>query len=90
MSRLGDDWGAMKAPIIGVPVALRLVTWQTNFEGTGRGLAMRDMAQFVSSLNLSRFAGRLRVERDLTTRSSLLRLLIEEANNFNLQFGTAR
>jgi hypothetical protein len=48
---------------------------------------MRDMAQFVSSLNLSRFAGRLRVERDPTTRSLLLRLLIEEANNLAFNLG---
>jgi hypothetical protein len=48
---------------------------------------MSDVAQFVSSLNLSRFAARLRVERDPTTRSSLHRLLIEEASNlaFNLR-----
>ena len=39
------------------------------------------------SLNLSRFAARLRVERDPTTRSSLHRLLLKEANNlaFNLE-----
>jgi hypothetical protein len=48
---------------------------------------MSDVAQFVSSLNLSRFAARLRVERDPITRSSLHRLLIEEASNlaFNLR-----
>src|SRR5215470_10894790 len=81
--RLRGDRGAIKAPVTGVPVvALTLVTWQTNFEGRGRGFAMSDMAQFVSSLNLSRFAGRLRVERDPITRSSLLRLLIEEATGF--------
>ena len=86
--RLRGDWGAIKAPITGVPVvALTLVTWQTNFEGRGRGFAMSDMAQFVSSLNLSRFAGRLRVERDPITRSSLLRLLIEEANNLAFNLG---
>jgi hypothetical protein len=47
---------------------------------------MSDVAQFASSLNLPRFAARLRVERDPTTRSSLHRLLIEEASNsaFNL------
>jgi len=86
--RLRGDRGAIKAPITGVPVvALTLVTWQTNFEGRGRGFAMSDMAQFVSSLNLSRFAGRLRVERDPITRSSLLRLLIEEANNLAFNLG---
>jgi hypothetical protein len=52
---------------------------------------MSDVALFASSLNLSRFAARLRVERDPTTRSSLHRLLLKEANNvaFNLeQLGT--
>ena len=48
---------------------------------------MSDMAQFVSSLNLSRFVGRLRVERDPTTRSSLHRLLIEEASNLAFNLG---
>jgi hypothetical protein len=48
---------------------------------------MSDVAQFVSSLNLSRFAARLRVERDPTTRSSLHRLLIEEASNLALSLG---
>ena len=86
--RLRGDRGAIKAPVTGVPVvALTLVTWQTNFEGRGGGFAMSDMAQFVSSLNLSRFAGRLRVERDPITRSSLLRLLIEEANNLAFNLG---
>jgi hypothetical protein len=54
---------------------------------------MSDVAQFVSSLNLTRFAARLRVERDPTARSSLHRLLIEEASNlaFNLgQLGSLR
>jgi hypothetical protein len=47
---------------------------------------MSDVAQFASSLNLPRFAVRLRVERGPTTRSSLHRLLIEEARSpaFNL------
>jgi hypothetical protein len=40
------------------------------------------MAQFVSSLNLSRFVARLLVERDPTTRSSL-----EEANNLAFNLG---
>jgi hypothetical protein len=48
---------------------------------------MSDMAQFVSSLNLSRFVARLRVERDPTTRSSLHRLLLEEANNLAFNLG---
>jgi hypothetical protein len=48
---------------------------------------MSDVAQFVSSLNLSRFAARLRVERDPTTRSSLHRLLIEEASNLAFTLG---
>jgi hypothetical protein len=48
---------------------------------------MSDVAQFVSSLNLSRFAARLRVERDPTTRSSLHRLLIEEASNLAFNLG---
>jgi hypothetical protein len=48
---------------------------------------MSDVAQFVSSLNLSRFAARLRVERNPTTRSSLHRLLIEEASNLALSLG---
>ena len=48
---------------------------------------MRDVAQFVSSLNLSKFAARLRVERDPTTRSSLHRLLLEEANNLAFNLG---
>src|SRR6516162_11854639 len=48
---------------------------------------MSDVAQFVSSLNLSRFAARLRVERDPTTRSSLHRLLLEEANNLAFNLG---
>jgi hypothetical protein len=48
---------------------------------------MSDMAQFVGSLNLSRFVVRLRVERDPTTRSSLHRLLIEEANNLAFNLG---
>jgi hypothetical protein len=54
---------------------------------------MSDMAQFVSSLNVSRFVARLRVERHPTTRSSLHRLFLEEANNlaFNLgQLGSLR
>ena len=38
---------------------------------------MSDVAQFVSSLNLSKFAARLRVERDPTARSSLHRLLLD-------------
>ena len=41
---------------------------------------MSDVAHLVGRLNLSRFAARLRVERDPTTRSSLHRLLIEEAS----------
>ena len=48
---------------------------------------MSDMAQFVSSLNLSRFATRLREERDPTARSSLHRLLIEEASNLAFNLG---
>jgi hypothetical protein len=48
---------------------------------------MSDMAQFVSSLNVSRFVARLRVERDPTTRSSLHRLLLEEANNLAFNLG---
>jgi len=48
---------------------------------------MSDVAQFVSRLNLSRFAARLRVERDPTTRSSLHRLLLEEANNLAFNLG---
>jgi hypothetical protein len=48
---------------------------------------MSDMAQFVSSLNLSRFVARLRVERDPTKRSSIHRLLIEEASNLALNLG---
>jgi hypothetical protein len=48
---------------------------------------MSDVAQFVSSLNLSKFAARLRVERDPTTRSSLHRLLLEEANNLAFNLG---
>jgi len=48
---------------------------------------MSDVAQFVSSLNLSRFAARLRVERHLTTWSSLHRLLIEEASNLAFNLG---
>ena len=45
---------------------------------------MSDMAQFVSSLNLSRFAARLRVERDPITRSSLHS---EEARNLAFNLG---
>jgi hypothetical protein len=48
---------------------------------------MSDMAQFVSRLNLSRFVARLRVERDLTTRSLLHQLLIEEASNLAFNLG---
>jgi hypothetical protein len=48
---------------------------------------MNDMAQFVSSLNLSRFVARLGIERDPTTRSSLHRLLIEEASNLAFNLG---
>ena len=48
---------------------------------------MSDVAQFVSSLNLSRFATRLREERDPTARSSLHRLLIEEASNLAFNLG---
>ena len=48
---------------------------------------MSDMAQFVSDLNLSRFVARLRVERDPATRSSLHRLLIEEASNLAFNLG---
>jgi hypothetical protein len=48
---------------------------------------MSDKAQFVSSLNLSRFVARLRVERDLTTRSLLHKLLIEEASNLAFNLG---
>jgi hypothetical protein len=44
---------------------------------------MSDMAQFVSSLNLSRFV----VERDPTTRSLLHGLLIEEASNLAFNLG---
>jgi hypothetical protein len=76
-----------------VLVALGPVTWQINPEGTGRGFAMSDLAQFVGNLNVARFVPRLREERDPTTRSSLHRLLLEEANNlaFNLgQLGSLR
>ena len=45
---------------------------------------MSDVAQFVSSLNLSRFAARLRVERDPITRSSLHS---EEARNLAFNLG---
>jgi hypothetical protein len=62
------------------------VEWQVDFEGTGREFAMSDMARFVGSLNLSRFVARLRVERDPNTRSSLHRLLLEEANNLAFNF----
>ena len=48
---------------------------------------MSDVAQIVSSLGLSRFAARLRVERDPTTRSSLHSLLIEEARNLAFNLG---
>ena len=48
---------------------------------------MSDVAHFVGRLNLSRFAARLRVERDPTTRSSLHRLLLEEANNLAFNLG---
>ena len=48
---------------------------------------MSEMAQFVSSLNLSRFVAKLRVERDTTTRSSLYRLLLEEADNLAFNLG---
>ena len=48
---------------------------------------MSDVAQFVSSLNLSRFAARHRVERDPITRSSLSSLLLEEANNLAFNLG---
>jgi hypothetical protein len=53
----------------------------------GQGFAMSEMAQFVSSLNLSRFVARLRVERDTTMRSSLYRLLLEEADNLAFNLG---
>jgi hypothetical protein len=46
-----------------------------------------DLARFVGSLNLSRFVARLRVEADPTTRSSLQRLLLEEANNLAFNLG---
>jgi|SRR6516165_5816850 hypothetical protein len=48
---------------------------------------MSDVAHFVGRLNLSRFAARLRVERDPITRSSLHRLLLEEANNLAFNLG---
>jgi hypothetical protein len=48
---------------------------------------MSDVALLASGLNLSRFAARLRVERDPTTRSSLHRLLIEEASNLAFNLG---
>ena len=48
---------------------------------------MSDVAHFVGRLNLSRFAARLRVERDPTTRSSLHSLLIEEASNLAFNLG---
>jgi hypothetical protein len=48
---------------------------------------MSDVAHFVGRLNLSRFAARLRVERDPTTRSLLHTLLLEEANNLALNLG---
>lgn len=48
---------------------------------------MTGMAQFVGNLNVARFMARLRVERDPTTRSSLRRLFIEEANNLAFNLG---
>ena len=48
---------------------------------------MSDVAHFVGNLNLSRFTARLRVERNPTTRSSLHRLLLEEANNLAFNLG---
>jgi hypothetical protein len=48
---------------------------------------MNDLAQFVGSLDPAKFAARLRVERDPTTRSSLHRLLLEEANNLAVNLG---
>src|SRR6516164_9193728 len=39
---------------------------------------MDDTAQFVSDLNMARFADRLRYERDPAIRASLQRLLLEE------------
>jgi hypothetical protein len=48
---------------------------------------MCDTAEFVGSLNVSRLVARLRVERDHTTRSSLHRLLLEEANNLAFNLG---
>ena len=48
---------------------------------------MSDVAQFASGLNLLRSAARLRGERDPTTRSSLHRLLIEEASNLAFNLG---
>ena len=48
---------------------------------------MSDVAHFVGNLNLSRFTARLRVERNPTTRSSLHRSLLEEANNLAFNLG---
>ena len=48
---------------------------------------MSDLARFVGSLNLSRFVARLRVERDPARRSSVQRLLLEEANNLAFNLG---
>ena len=48
---------------------------------------MCDTAEFVGSLNVSRLVARLGVERDHTTRSSLHRLLLEEANNLAFKLG---
>jgi hypothetical protein len=46
-----------------------------------------DVAQFVGRLNLSRFAASFRVERDPTTRPSLHRLLLEEADDLAFNLG---
>jgi len=48
---------------------------------------MSDVAQFAKSLNPLRFAARLRGERNPTARSSLHRLLIEEASNLAFNLG---
>ena len=48
---------------------------------------MCDMAEFVGSLNVSRLGGPASSRRDHTTRSSLHRLLLEEANNLAFNLG---
>jgi hypothetical protein len=60
--------------------------WQVIL-GTGRGIAMDDTAQFVSSLNVARFVDRLRVEHDPAIRRSLNRLLLREWDNLGINLG---